>query len=277
MPEDPFAPTPPESDHGSSSPSGDQAAPEAPDGGDSVQEPALAAPVTPESQGAFTYQPADPSWAPPPWGYADQQRPSEDIDPAAATGPPWPRLVAAGGGYSPPRLVKWPIVLGVILLIAQITGSVLQRVNTSNSPSAAPYVLSATDAQFIATFPGKPTRTAETEGSTSVIIYLSTLSDHAIGVTYVPLSTPGAFNLDDAINGAAQGVGGTISSRTTVTYQGQFAEDAVISVADGTVHLRAVVFGSAGYLLEGVDSNAPHFAQDYDQLLTTFSSTAPST
>jgi hypothetical protein len=135
-------------------------------------------------------------------------------------------------------------------------------------------VLTATDAQFTATFPGKPSRTVQHEGPTTVIEYLSTLSGHAVGVTYVPLTAPGAFNLDDAINGAAQAAGGTVLSRTTLTYLGQFAEDAVISVAGGTVHLRAVVLGSAGYILEGAGTNAANFANDYDALLSTFTSTS---
>src|SRR5215469_9434696 len=37
-------------------------------------------------------------------------------DPSAASGPPWPRLVAVGGDYTPPRLLRWPVVLGIVLL-----------------------------------------------------------------------------------------------------------------------------------------------------------------
>src|SRR5215471_17618843 len=40
------------------------------------------------------------------------------LDPAAVTGPPWPRLVAPAGGYTPPRLIRWPIVVGIVLLHA---------------------------------------------------------------------------------------------------------------------------------------------------------------
>jgi hypothetical protein len=36
------------------------------------------------------------------------------LDPAAVTGPPWPRLVAPAGGYTPPRLIAhdYNVLLG---------------------------------------------------------------------------------------------------------------------------------------------------------------------
>ncbi|HEX4863215.1 MAG TPA: hypothetical protein VFV02_04030, partial [Acidimicrobiales bacterium] len=36
--------------------------------------------------------------------------------PAAVSGPPWPVLVAVGH-YVPPRMIRWPIVLGLAVLI----------------------------------------------------------------------------------------------------------------------------------------------------------------
>src|SRR5262249_43901774 len=46
--------------------------------------------------------------------------PGTPLDPAAVTGPPWPRLVAADGAYTPPRLVRWPIVVGILLFPGSI-------------------------------------------------------------------------------------------------------------------------------------------------------------
>jgi hypothetical protein len=38
-----------------------------------------------------------------------------------AVGPPWPFLVA-GSGYVPPRLIRWPIWVGIVVLLAQLAG-----------------------------------------------------------------------------------------------------------------------------------------------------------
>ena len=40
-------------------------------------------------------------------------------DPAAVGGPPWPALVAVGH-YTPPRMIRWPIVVGLVVLIGVI-------------------------------------------------------------------------------------------------------------------------------------------------------------
>jgi hypothetical protein len=151
-----------------------------------------------------------------PWGPPHQADPP--LDPAAATGPPWPRLVASGGVYTPPRLVRWPIVLGALLFAWWIASSVVARVgSTSNSPSSAPpYVFTASDAQFTATFPGQPQRTEKTLGTTTLIFYQSTLSDHAVGVGYLAVPASGTFSLDGGVTGAATGAGGKVLSRTSL-------------------------------------------------------------
>ena len=48
-------------------------------------------------------------------------------DPAAVSRPGWPRLVAADGGYTPPRLLGWPIVLGILLLAGWTAATVSLR------------------------------------------------------------------------------------------------------------------------------------------------------
>ena len=75
-------------------------------------------------------------------------------DPAAATGPPWPRLVAAGCGYTPPRLLRWPVVLGIVLLVGLVAAQVTLRspATVSLPGPATPYHLTAADAHFTATF-----------------------------------------------------------------------------------------------------------------------------
>ena len=61
-------------------------------------------------------------------------------DPREVTGPPWPRLVAAGG-YEPPRVPCWPIVVGAALLaltvVAQASsGAATDRAGSSGSARA---------------------------------------------------------------------------------------------------------------------------------------------
>jgi len=70
-------------------------------------------------------------WAPPPppAGYAPP-------DPATMTGPPWPVLVAVGP-YTPPRLIRWPIVVGLAVFAAFIIGSVSISINSTSISHAS--------------------------------------------------------------------------------------------------------------------------------------------
>jgi hypothetical protein len=227
------------------------------------------------------------SWAPPaPWSYSAPPDLSswappavpDALDPSTATGPPWPRLVAPpGSGYRPPRLIRWPIVVGAILFAVSIAQNAIRLSSTSSTArSAAPYVLTAKDAGFTATFPGKPQRIQKTVQSVPIVLYISSLSDEAVGVAYFPLSSQSTFSLEGAVDGAAASeADGKVVSHTSVRYQGQPAEDAVLSFSGGVGNVRAVVIGSAGYLFEGFGTSASSFAKDYNVLLATFSPTSP--
>ena len=213
-------------------------------------------------------------------GGAPPAPPGTVLDPAAVTGPPWPRLVAPAGGYTPPRLIRWPIVAGVVLLACWIAASVAVRAvpaswpasAASSSPSsAAAYILTAHDAHFTATFPGKPQRRAQAVGAINIIGYLVQVSSHAVGVTYVPLPASASFSLNGDINGTAASLpAGKVTSRRTLTYLGQPAEDATISSSAGFGQVRVVRFGSAAYVLEGFGATPASFAHDYKVLLDTF-------
>jgi hypothetical protein len=202
------------------------------------------------------------------------------LDPAAVTGPPWPRLVAPAGGYTPPRLIRWPVVVGIVLLAGWIAAALAMRAAPASSPrpvtasrpgSAGAYVLSARDAHFTATFPGKPQRTTQAAGAVTVIAYLAQVSSQGIGVTYVPLPASVPFSLNGGINGAVASLpAGKVISRRTFTYLGQPAEDATISSSAGFAQIRVVRFGSAAYVLEGFGNTPDSFAHDYKVLLDTF-------
>ena len=59
-------------------------------------------------------------------------------------------------------------------------------------------------------------------------------------------------------------------SRRLITYHGQPAEDAVISVLGEPGQIRVVAFGSSAYIFEGFGSTAVSFAHDYEVLLDSF-------
>ena len=238
-----------------------------------AQQPEPASPVEP-SQPVLPAPGAAPAGARQPTGFADpgawaQPGPSgTPLDPAAVTGPPWPRLVAAGGAYTPPRLARWPIVVGILLFAGWI--ATLVAVPALVSSSNPGYVVTATDAHFTATFPARPQRGAQNVGTT-VIAYTTTLPDHAVGVTYIAVPASVSFSLDGAVNGIASSLpGGKVVSRNSLTYLGQPAEDAAITSSAGLAQVRVVRFGSSAYVLEGAGPSASSFAHDYDVLLGTF-------
>jgi hypothetical protein len=198
-----------------------------------------------------------------------------EFDPAAATGPPWPRLVSAEARYTPPRLLRWPIAVGTVLLAWVITGSVIRAINGSPLPtSRRPYVFTAKDAHFTATFPGKPGRSEKVVGSTSVVLYESNLANYSVAVGYRALPAGVTFDLQAGVTAAAEGMHGTLLSNTSLVYHDQSAEDGVISISHGVAQIRAVVFGASVYLFEAVGRSASAFTDDYRRLLGSFTSTS---
>jgi hypothetical protein len=199
-----------------------------------------------------------------------------DFDPAAATDPPWPWPVAAEARYTPPRLLRWPIAVGSVLLAFVITGSVLRAINGPPLPTyRAPYTFTANDAHFTATFPGKPHRSEQTAGSTSVVLYHSDLANHSVAISYLALPAGATFDLQAGVTGAAEGMHGSLLSQTSVRYHDQPAEDGVVSVSHAAVaEVRVVVFGSSVYLFEAAGSSVSTFTEDYKRLLDSFTSTS---
>lgn len=195
--------------------------------------------------------------------------PGAPPDPAAVTGPPWPRLVAAEGAYTPPKLARWPIVVGILLFAGWVAALVAIPATVSSTNSG--YALTASDAHFTATFPARPRRAARAVENTTVIAYTTALRDHAIAVTYVALPPSVSFSLDGGINGAAQSLpGAKIVSRKSLSYLGQPAEDATISSSAGLAQVRVVKFGSAAYILQAFGPSASSYAHDYNILLDSF-------
>jgi hypothetical protein len=206
--------------------------------------------------------------------------PDTPPDPAAANGPLWPRLVAADGAYTPPRLIRWPIVVGIVLFAVWTATAVAVHAAPTSPPSsaaasspgsAAGYVLAASDAHFTGTFPTKPQRTTQSLGTITVIVYLAQVPSHAVGITYIQVPASAPFSLNGGINGIAASLpAGKVISRRSLTYRGQPAEDATISSSAGSARIRVVRFGSSAYVLEGVGNTPASFSHDYQVLLDSF-------
>jgi hypothetical protein len=229
-------------------------------------------------------------WAPP-------SPPGAALDPAAVTGPPWPRLVAAEGTYTPPRLIRWPIVVGVVLFAGWLAATAALRVPSVSSPgpvaasagpaaasagpaaasspgSSSPYVLISRDAHFRATFPGRPQRTARKLGPITMVVYAAGSTSHGVAVAYLQLPPSASFSLNGGINGMAASLpGGHVISRKSRTYLGKPAEDATISIQGGVARARIFRFGSSAYVVEGFGTTTASFAHDYKVLLRTFTHT----
>lgn len=200
--------------------------------------------------------------------------PGTTLDPAAVSGPPWPRLVAADGTHTPPKLIRWPIVVGIVLFLGCFAASVAlrPRITAAGLGSASPYELTATDAHFMATFPGRPERTSRQLGAVTVIVYVAGAASDGVSVTYVRLPPSARFSLNGAVSGAAASIpGGQVISRRSLTYRGQPAEDATISARRGVAQILVVRFGSSAYVLDGFGVTTASFAHDYRVLLDTFS------
>lgn len=193
-------------------------------------------------------------------------------DPAAATGPPWRRLIAPGDAHTLLRMARWLIVAGLVLFAGWTAATVGLHAVSAPSPSpASGYLLTASDAHFTATFPRKPLRIEKTAGTTSVIVYLADLPDYAVMIIRAPVPASGSFSLDRAVNVAASAFPeGEVVSRHVITYHGQPAEDAIISVLGDPGQIRVVAFGSYAYIFEGFGSTAASFAHHYKVLLASF-------
>ena len=194
-------------------------------------------------------------------------------DPLTAHGPPWPRLVATDPAYVPPRLPRWPIPIGILLLVASIGLGVLW-VNAKWLPtSAPPYSFTATDAHFTATFPGKPHRSEETAEGITFIGYQADLADHSITLGYAAFPAGSSFDLEAGVRAGAAKVKATLVSRTLLTWHGQPAADGVLAMSKEVGKIRFVIFGTSMYFLGGEGTSSSSFASDYQRLLDTFSST----
>lgn len=193
-------------------------------------------------------------------------------DPTVATGPPWRRLIAAGDAHAPLRMARWLIAAGIVLFAGWIAATVgLHVVSTPSLSPASGYLLTASDAHFTATFPRKPLRIEKTAGSTTIIVYLADLPDHTVEIIRAPVPASGSFSLDRAVNVTASALpGGEVFSHHSITYHGQPAEDAIISVLGDPGQIRVVAFGSSAYIFEGSGSTAASFAHDYKVLLDSF-------
>jgi hypothetical protein len=198
--------------------------------------------------------------------------PGAPSDPAAASGPPWRRLAAPRGARTARGLPRWVTAAGIVLLAGSLAATVIVHAVSSSPPRPATgYLLVAHDAHFTALFPRKPLRLERTAGTTTIIVYLADLPGYAVGIICAPVPASGLVKLDRAVNVAASALpGGNVVSRHRLTYHGQPAEDAAITVLGEPGQIRVVAFGSSAYIFEGLGATTASFAHDYQILLDTF-------
>ena len=171
----------------------------------------------------------------------------------------------------------WLIAAVIVVLAGGTAAAAGLRGGSAVPPRPHPgYLLTATDAHFSATFPGKPQRTEKTTRTGPVIFYLAYFPDHAVEVIAAPVPASGSFSLDRAVNVIATAFpGGQVFSRHRLAYRGHPAEDAAISVLGNPGRIRVVGFGSTAYIFEGYGMTAASFAHDYQTLLDSFRLLAP--
>jgi hypothetical protein len=156
-------------------------------------------------------------------------------------------------------MARWPIVAGIVLVAGWIAATAGLHAVSAPSPSpASGYLLTASDAHFTATFPRNPLRIEKTAGTTTVIVYLADLPGYGVEIIRAPVPAPGSFSLDRAVTVAASALpAGGVVSRHPITYHGQPAEDAVISVLGDPGQIRVVGFASSAYIFEGSGARPP--------------------
>lgn len=119
----------------------------------------------------------DGPWAPPDPGRAERGQPAPERfappDPAAVSGPPWPRLVAEGGYQAPPML-RWPIavvlvaaVAGIVYLVAFSSSSGAADLTTSHRDAVAAAFLPDLDGTATATYGPGEVQAEDAPGSSS--------------------------------------------------------------------------------------------------------------
>lgn len=81
-------------------------------------------------------------------------------DPREAFGPPWPRLVG-GDTYSPPRLLRWPIVVSAVLLAGNIASQAIGSPSTGPpGPSSSAQATAPPSTPATIAYPSRPPATA---------------------------------------------------------------------------------------------------------------------
>lgn len=191
------------------------------------------------------------------------------------------RSTKAVAAVGPKRFFGVTLVVGVLLASACGGRSQKGAAPTSRYPTttvAAPYI--ATDAGFSAVFPTSPERhelpTQNVQGlSLHPVFYISQSKEELVIVAVLsdPMFQSGGdpqHELDIGLNVGALANGQTVLSRSYLTYIGNPAEDAVVSVSDGTYHVRVVLAGSTIYVLSGVTRTRGGPLPGYEQLLATF-------
>lgn len=223
---------------------------------------------------------------------------------APAGSPSWPPPAPAGppaGWPAPPPGPTWAtpaarpsrgrrtvaIGAGVLALVISVLAGLYVLREDSTGELADGYLNGGSGHEFVsaehgfrATFPGTPGKVTQSiapdleSNPVTMTIYFSEDDDAAfmIGSYVPPASSP--FDLDDAVDAMAAGVGGEVKSSTPVKVQGLDAVEYVVS-SFADVYVKGVlIHGSPrAYLLQVVGPDNP--PRGYDKFRQSFRITEP--
>jgi hypothetical protein len=124
-------------------------------------------------------------------------------------------------------------------------------------PTTVPWLsFTAPEATFVARFPSAPTDLSEErpagEDTVTVTVYAAVEDDYAMQVGTYDYPPDAAFQLDDAVDGAARSVQGSVTSETPTTFAGYPAVDYEIISLGGLITATVVDTGDRAYLIQYV-------------------------
>jgi hypothetical protein len=202
--------------------------------------------------------------------------PNANAIPLPPPPPPPPPVQQRGAS---PVAVGAGIVGAVIatLLVAALVAATLGTAKEKAPPVRAWKPFQDPSGSFSVDLPGEPSRKEQDQdtaiGKVRITMWVSEYSDMSVGVGYAdyPVAFAGMAvraGLEGAARGGAAGAGGELLSMNFTSQQGFPAVDFTVSVDEGIVEARAIIYGTRVYVLQTAGSNGTFDA--HQRLLQSF-------
>jgi hypothetical protein len=163
------------------------------------------------------------------------------------------------------------------LAIAALVAATLGTTKTKVPPTSEWKTFHEPSGSFSVDLPGEPDRKVTDQetavGKIKIIMWTSDYSDMSVGVGYAdyPMAFAGMAvraGLEGAARGGAAAVDGDLLSMNFTSQQGFPAVDFTVSVDEGIVEARAIIYGTRVYVLQTAGSNGTFDA--HQRLLQSF-------